>query len=170
MWDTQPLWGIKVGWDLTTAKGGIVSTVMDKVRKLIALTESPFEEEARTAAMMAIRLIKEHKILDRVKVEGEPVKMSRQTRSNIRSSAYAKIARFLDFVKGLPHSDSRCYYSATGMVERAVEHGEIDRSDRAVYLYYLRQALRQQVLFGSLEYRAGKGYYLHYTCMWAHAA
>jgi uncharacterized protein DUF2786 len=33
---------------------------LDKVHKLIALSSSPYEEEARTAAIMACRLIREH--------------------------------------------------------------------------------------------------------------
>jgi hypothetical protein len=34
--------------------------IMEQLRKLFALSESSFEEEARTAALMAVRLIKEH--------------------------------------------------------------------------------------------------------------
>lgn len=37
-----------------------MQTPLDKVHKLIALSSSPYEEEARTAAIMACRLIREH--------------------------------------------------------------------------------------------------------------
>lgn len=36
--------------------------VIDQINKLLALAESPAEEEARSAAMQAVRLIKKHKI------------------------------------------------------------------------------------------------------------
>lgn len=36
--------------------------VMDRLAKLLAMAESPVEEEARTAAFLAVKLIKEHKI------------------------------------------------------------------------------------------------------------
>jgi Protein of unknown function (DUF2786) len=37
--------------------------VLDKVGKLVALAQSDNEEEARTAAMQATRLMKEHKLV-----------------------------------------------------------------------------------------------------------
>lgn len=37
-----------------------MAVVLDRVRKLIALTSSSFEEEARTAALAACRLIRMH--------------------------------------------------------------------------------------------------------------
>ncbi len=40
-----------------------MSDVVDKVRKLVALASSPNEEEARTAAVKACRLILEHKLV-----------------------------------------------------------------------------------------------------------
>lgn len=42
--------------------------ILDKVKKLMALTSSPEKEEARTAAMMAVSLIKKHDLLTK-KVE-----------------------------------------------------------------------------------------------------
>lgn len=39
-----------------------MADVMDRLRKLLAMAESPVDEEARTAALLAVRLIKEHKI------------------------------------------------------------------------------------------------------------
>jgi Protein of unknown function (DUF2786) len=40
-----------------------VSSVLDRVRKLIALASSPNEHEARNAAMLAVRLIREHRLV-----------------------------------------------------------------------------------------------------------
>jgi len=39
-----------------------MSGVMERLRKLLAMAESPVVEEARTAALMAAKLIKEHRI------------------------------------------------------------------------------------------------------------
>ena len=40
-----------------------MSSVLPKIYKLIALTENPNENEARSAAYQAVRLIREHKII-----------------------------------------------------------------------------------------------------------
>ena len=39
-----------------------MSRIVDKIRKLIALTTSPSVEEARTAASLAVKLIREHNV------------------------------------------------------------------------------------------------------------
>lgn len=38
------------------------SSVLDRIHRLMALSTSPCEEEARTAALIAVRLIREHRI------------------------------------------------------------------------------------------------------------
>lgn len=48
-----------------------MTTALDRVRKLIALTASPNENEARNAAMLACKLIREHK-LDVVSTSAAP--------------------------------------------------------------------------------------------------
>jgi len=152
--------------------GTDMSIVLEKIRKLISLTDSPFEEEARSAAMLAIRLIKEHKILDSIPMEPKPKKVapSKECRSSLRVSAYAKIARFLDFLRRKATEGLRPFYGATEFANRSVETGEIQASDRAIFLYYLRQALREHTTKGNIEYQNGKGYRLHYALMWAEAA
>ncbi len=40
-----------------------MSSVLERVRKLIALTSSPNENEARNAAVLAVRLIREHHLV-----------------------------------------------------------------------------------------------------------
>lgn len=150
-----------------------MSIILEKIRKLISLTDSPFEEEARSAAMLAVRLIKEHKILDSIPANhNQPkiVKPSKECRSGLRVSAYAKVARFLDFLRRKAIEGLRPSYGATEFANKSVETGEIQASDRAVFLYYLRQALREHTTKGNIEYRSGKGYRLHYALMWAEAA
>jgi hypothetical protein len=39
-----------------------VATVLERLERLLALTESPNENEARNAAMLAVRLIRQHRI------------------------------------------------------------------------------------------------------------
>ncbi len=39
-----------------------MATVLERLQRLIALAESPNEHEARNAALLAVRLIKQHKI------------------------------------------------------------------------------------------------------------
>jgi hypothetical protein len=46
---------------------------MDRLHKLLAMAKSPVEEEARTAALMAVRLIHEHKIELRLPSKGYPI-------------------------------------------------------------------------------------------------
>jgi len=46
-----------------TAEVESMSTkILERIAALIALTESPFSEEARTSAVLACKLIREHKI------------------------------------------------------------------------------------------------------------
>jgi hypothetical protein len=40
-----------------------VSTVLERVRRLIALSASPNENEARTAAVLAVQLIRQHRLV-----------------------------------------------------------------------------------------------------------
>lgn len=40
--------------------------IIDKLRKLFAMADSPVEEEARTAALMAVRLLKKHGFESRI--------------------------------------------------------------------------------------------------------
>ena len=39
-----------------------MADIIDRLHKILAMAESPVEEEARTAAIMAVRLIKKHNV------------------------------------------------------------------------------------------------------------
>ena len=55
-----------------------VNKVLERVRKLVALAASDNENEARNSAVLACRLIREHKIVLSVS-EGEPVRQPPQS-------------------------------------------------------------------------------------------
>lgn len=45
---------------------------LERIEKLFALADSPFEEEARTAALKAVRLMKKHGLVPRLPASADP--------------------------------------------------------------------------------------------------
>jgi len=149
--------------------------ILEKIQKLIDLTESTSGEEGRNAAVAAVKLIKEHKVLESLMFASyaesrAPRPSPRQSREKIKTQAYQKAWRFIAFLRRKATDGTYPSYEAKTLVDRAVQDGTLAVEHREVFLHYLRQALRAQVQEGQIEYVRGKGYRLRYTLMWETAA
>lgn len=158
-----------------------MATVLDRIKKLMALTTSPFEEEARTAAVTAVRLIVEHNLLVKsmprrvVKHEEDeegvdatisdifrrarekkPGPAPRQGMAALKQCAFDKCDRFVSFLEKKSELGEYPVFSAVRIADKAVKDGQVNALDRAKFHYYLQMALRLQVVSGVL--RSVKGY------------
>jgi hypothetical protein len=56
-----------------------VRSVLERIQQLMALATSPNEHEARTAALLAVQLMKKHRIVLTMPVRSTPMPSSRRT-------------------------------------------------------------------------------------------
>jgi hypothetical protein len=73
-----------------------MATVLERLQRLIALSESPNEHEARNAAVLAVRLIRQHRVTFSLPEAGDrPVGIA-GTRRRTPASASARSKRVAD--------------------------------------------------------------------------
>lgn len=128
-----------------------------KVQHLMALAtdNGASSEEARTAAVLAIRLIRENNLLAAKKQPYEQL-------AEIRESAEQEAADFIKILKKKARKKQYPLLSAAQIVNMAVEMGEISPEEKDYFLKYFRKALRyyiDQGILGSIRGCEG-GYYL----------
>jgi len=146
-----------------------VSAILEKVNKLMALADSSSLEESRTAAVLAIKLIREHGLLQLPDNHNET--KPRTHREGLRHMAEAKAGRFVEFLRRKADAGTFPVFQSRTLVDRAVEDGSLRGEDRDVFSYYLRKALREFIVAGALEYQAGHhGYRLKLARFWENAA
>lgn len=150
-------------------------TILSRILKLFALAESDNDDEARNAAMAAVRLIKEHRLLDGVQIpkpanHNLPSRPTRSRRSDLQLEAFLKVTRFVAFLQRRAGEGSYPAFEARYIVNRAVKDGSISQADSESFLYYMRKSIRMRMKDGTIEYIPGKGYRLRPTLMWENAA
>jgi hypothetical protein len=137
-----------------------------KVQKLMALALNlgAGEEEARTAAHAAVRLIHEHKLL---KEREEPPWVYTQqdwqlTKEELRTLAESKVDRFVAFLRKKAVKGEFPCFTARCLTLKAFSSGEFHPLDRQTYQNYLQRALQIRVKIGLLGSRPGPkgGYHL----------
>lgn len=147
-----------------------MTDVLDKIHKLVALSTSSHAEEARTAAFMAVKLIREHGIVlsysasyrppppPKPKSHGVP---PARTRREIQEIAEAKAARFLEFLKKKAKTAKEYpVFSLTRLTAKSVADGLVTDKERATFHYLLGEELRKLVRAGKLVSLVGsKGGY-----------
>jgi hypothetical protein len=138
---------------------------LDRVKDLVALAvSSTFPEEARTAAMQAVLLIKKHDLLNGIKVRGSSTK-PKPTPASERSAFDLKILAEYH-VRDLVRTMSRkpvtrkgvSFTSARWISDRAVDLKLVTDTERQKFHYYVTCALRKEAKGGTLEYVPGCGY------------
>lgn len=130
--------------------------VLETVQKLMNLASSPIEEEARTAAMKAIRLIREHKLL----TSPGPSKIRR---AEIQQLAELRTRNLVGCLQELAGVAIYPTYTPRSVADLSLDTGEISERELPTFVYYARQSLKMLTAKGILEYYRGKGYRLVYT-------
>jgi len=136
--------------------------ILAKVQKLIALADSPVEEESRNAAILAVRLIKQHDLLKQpesnVTSSKKLFKSSRRSREDLKFIAYMQAHTLLRVLGRKAKFDQYPFYSAGKLADRCVARGVIDWSERSAFYHSLTSVLKELVESGCLELVRGKGY------------
>jgi hypothetical protein len=130
--------------------------VLETVQKLMNLANSPVEEEARTAAMKAIRLIQEHKLL---MVTGP----SKIRKVEIQQLAELRTRNLVGCLQDLAKIAIYPTYTPRSIADLSLDTGEISEKELPTFVHYARQSLKMLTTKGVLEYSHGKGYRLVYT-------
>jgi hypothetical protein len=73
-----------------------MATVLERLRRLIALTESPNENEARNAAVLAVRLIRQHRVAFSLPEPSERTTPNAGTRRRTPASSSSRKRRVAD--------------------------------------------------------------------------
>lgn len=154
---------------------GTIVTILSKILKLFALVESDNDDEARNAAMAAVRLIKEHRLLDGIRIRKPanynlPPRSMRSRRADLQLQATQKVGRFVAFLRRKADCGSYPAFEVRSIVNRAVKEGSISPADSDAFLYYMRKSIRERMKNGTIEYIPGKGYRLKPILMWENAA
>lgn len=136
--------------------------VLATVQKLIELTNSSFEEEARTAAMRAIRLIQDHNLLS-----APPAPKAR--REEIAKIADKCVRNLVPTLRELAETAVYPVYTPRIFAEMALEGCEISQDEIKTFTHYAKRTLKELSRASTLEYLPGRGYRLRYT-MWDIAA
>lgn len=167
-----------------------MSQYVTKVTQLIALAESAATigstEEARTAALMAVRMIAQYKLTvfpswetpDDAKASKPPSSETDEEgeektsytgparpRSILRQMAWAKCDRFVVWLQKKYDVSKGTKYpilSTKELTDKEVWDGNITREERAVFHYYLGVELARLRQNGVLESIPGRGFRLAY--------
>lgn len=135
--------------------------VLTKVHKLIGLTDSPFEEEARTAALKAVKLIRENKLLP----SPEP-----SIESKRQAALAGLVATYLDGVifKLQKQAKSAVYMfvTAKSVAAEITASCEVRPEFQNILLSCVKRQLRDRVSVRELEFKPGKGYRVPYSMVW----
>ncbi len=138
---------------------------LDRVQLLMNLTDSPHEEEARTSAVLAMRMIRKYgfKIVDRTHSDGPSLHSyegpsPRRGREELKEMAWAKVERLHGFLEKKAWQEGEyAVFSARQLAERSAVDGHIHHEDSMVFEQYLRVWLRTAVVQGRLESVRGWG-------------
>ncbi len=140
---------------------------LDRVQLLMNLTDSPHEEEARTSAVLAMRMIRKYgfKIVEHAASNDDEPSLNsykgpapRRDREELKEMAWAKVERLYSFLEKKAWQEEKYpVFSARQLAERSAVDGHIHHDDQMTFEQYLRVWLRTAVIQGRLESVRGYG-------------
>ena len=148
--------------------------IPEKLTKLMSLAlNNPSEEEAKTAALIAIRFINEKGLLGKKVYVSPPAQPApKKTRvvldvryarhlKNLDTRAQSIVIAFVQFLKDIAGNNQRPVISSTRLLNHAISQDAVSKHEARSFRSYLNKHLRNYVEVGTLE--AVRGRYGGYT-------